>query len=55
MLTARIQVVGSKWRTPPAAFYEKAGYRFPEKVAVASEGNPADFYEKVGCDFPKKW
>ena len=48
-------VVGSKGRTPPAAFYEKAGYRFPEKVAVASEGNPADFYEKVGCDFPKKW
>jgi hypothetical protein len=40
---------------PPAAFHEKAGYRFPEKVAVASEGNPADFYEKVGCDFPKKW
>ena len=25
----------------PAAFYEKAGYRFPEKVAVASERSPA--------------
>ena len=48
-------VVGSKGRTPPAAFYKKAGYRFPEKVAVASEGNPVAFYKKVGCDFLKKW
>ena len=55
VIFAFCSVVGSKGRTPPAAFYEKAGYRFPEKVAVASEGNPADFYEKVGCNFPKKW
>jgi len=34
---------------------KKAGYRFPEKVAVANEGNPVAFYKKVGCDFLKKW
>ena len=49
-------VVGSKGENAsPPPFMKKAGYRFPEKVAVASEGNPAAFYEKVGCDFPKKW
>jgi len=34
---------------------KKAGYRFLEKVAVASEGNPVAFYKKAGCDFLKKW
>jgi len=34
---------------------KKAGYRFPEKVAVARESNPAAFHEKAGCDFLKKW
>jgi len=34
---------------------KKAGYRFPGKVAVASEGNLAAFYKKAGCDFLKKW
>ena len=47
-------VVGSKGRTPPAAFYKKAGYRFPEKVAVASEGNPAALYEKSWLRFSEK-
>ena len=39
----------------PHPFMKKAGYRFLEKVAVASEGNPVAFYKKVGCDFLKKW
>ena len=54
--SALLWFVGSKGENAsPQPFMKKAGYRFPEKVAVASEGNPADFYEKVGCDFPKKW
>ena len=54
--SALLWFVGSKGENAsPPPFMKKAGYRFPEKVAVASEGNPADFYEKVGCDFPKKW
>ena len=54
--SALLWFVGSKGENAsPQPFMKKAGYRFPEKVAVASEGNPAAFYEKVGCDFPKKW
>jgi hypothetical protein len=30
---------------------KKAGYRFPEKVAVASEGNPAAFMKKLVAIF----
>ena len=33
---------------------KKAGYRFPEKVAVASEGNPTALYEKSWLRFLKK-
>ena len=33
---------------------KKAGYRFPEKVAVASEGNPAALYEKSWLRFSEK-
>ena len=33
---------------------KKAGYRFPEKVAVASEDNPAALYEKSWLRFPEK-
>ena len=33
---------------------KKAGYRFPERVAVASEGNPAALYEKSWLRFPEK-
>ena len=51
VIFAFCSVVGSKGRTPPAAFYEKAGYRFPEKVAVASEGNPAAFMKKLVAIF----
>ena len=45
-------VVGSKGENaslPP--FMKKAGYRFPEKVAVASEGNPAAFMKKLVAIF----
>ena len=44
--SALLWFVGSKGRTPPAAFYKKAGYRFLKKVAVANEGNPVAFYKK---------
>ena len=54
--SALLWFVGSKGENAsPPPFMKKAGYRFPEKVAVASEGNPAAFYKKVGCDFLKKW
>lgn len=54
--SALLWFVGSKGENAsPQPFMKKAGYRFPEKVAVASEGNPAAFYKKVGCDFLKKW
>ena len=33
---------------------KKAGYRFPEKVAVASEDNPAALYEKSWLRFSEK-
>ena len=46
-------VVGSKGRTPPAAFYKKAGYRFPEKVAVASERQSGSFLEQDSTTVPK--
>ena len=46
-------VVGSKGRTPPAAFYKKAGYRFPEKVAVASERQSGSFLEQDSTAVPK--
>lgn len=46
VIFAFCSVVGSKGRTPPAAFYEKAGYRFPEKVAVASERQSGSFLEQ---------
>ena len=38
----------------PPPFMKKAGYRFPEKVAVASEGNPAALYEKSWLRFSEK-
>ena len=37
----------------PAAFYEKAGYRFPEKVAVASERQSGSFLEQDSTAVPK--
>ena len=54
--SALLWFVGSKGENAsPPPFMKKAGYRFPEKVAVANEGNPVAFYKKVGCDFLKKW
>lgn len=37
----------------PAAFYEKAGYRFPEKVAVASERQSGSFLEQDSTEEEK--
>ncbi|WP_273433155.1 hypothetical protein [Clostridium sp. AF02-29] len=45
--SALLWFVGSKEENAsPPPFMKKAGYRFPEKVAVASEGNPAVFMKK---------
>ena len=52
--SALLWFVGSKGRTPPAAFYKKAGYRFLKKVAVANEGNPVAFYKKSWLRFSEK-
>jgi len=37
----------------PAAFYEKAGYRFSEKVAVGSERQSGSFLEQDSTAVPK--
>jgi len=47
--------VGSKGENAsPPPFMKKAGYRFPEKVAVASEDNPAALYKKSWLRFSEK-
>ncbi len=50
--SALLWFVGSKGRTPPVAFYEKAGYRFPEKVAVGSERQSGSFLEQDSTTVP---
>ena len=53
--SALLWFVGSKGENAsPQPFMKKAGYRFPEKVAVASEDNPAALYEKSWLRFPEK-
>ena len=53
--SALLWFVGSKGENAsPTPFMKKAGYRFPEKVAVASEGNPTALYEKSWLRFLKK-
>ena len=53
--SALLWFVGSKGENAsPPPFMKKAGYRFPEKVAVASEGNPAALYEKSWLRFSEK-
>ena len=37
----------------PVAFYKKAGYRFSEKVAVASERQSGSFLEQDSTEVPK--
>ena len=53
--SALLWFVGSKGENAsPPPFMKKAGYRFPEKVAVASEDNPAALYKKSWLRFSEK-
>ena len=51
--SALLWFVGSKKKRQPAAFYKKAGYRFPEKVAVGSEQQSGSFLEQDSTEVPK--